>query len=75
MFLKQFMFIVHMSSYGPKICIKAPNVNIASTYAITAVRQIIIANFLKNIRLPKNSTTPQRTVVMQPLVILIDISL
>ena len=40
-----------------------------------AVRQMIIANFLKNMRLPKNRTTPQRTVVMQPLVILIDISL
>ena len=39
------------------------------------VRQMIIANFLKNMRFPKNNTTPQRKVVMQPEVILTDISL
>ena len=57
------------------MCMRAPKVNIARIYAMIAVRQMIIANFLKNSRFPKNRTTPQSTVVMQPEVMLMDISL
>jgi hypothetical protein len=57
------------------MCIIAPKLNIDRIYAIRTVRQMIMANFLKNMRFPKKSTTPHKKVVMNPEVMLMDISL